>query len=691
MTHNADPRHNEPKPQAICSKEQPLQSWKEIATYLDRDERTAQRWEKSAGLPVRRLGKGRGSSVYAYPSEIEAWRMAQGPETSEDSPKRLFWHWAVPVAISVATVGAGVLFIRYSPILDPPNPKVEAADGIVVREIWSGPTAEASGGPSPDGKYLSFVDWETGNLALRDIDAGTAHHLTDWAHPEQPWTNASNSIISPDGSLVAYSWCEDERNYCDLHVIRIDGSDEHILLSCKDQSLYPKSWSTSGESLVALKASPEGIEFLLIGLADGDVQVLKSGGFNLGPSNLALSPDDRFLAYDFPVSEQGNKHDIWLLKMDGNREVPLIVHPANDRLLGWIPHRETILFLSDREGTWDIWIATTKNGGIVGSPRPLRREVGEIRPMGFARDGTFFFRTYTRYFTLQTAPFDAETGKLQSELAQPVLGSNFYPRWSPDGEKLAYVREESAPDGRGLLRSLRMQNYETGEAVDLVTNLNVRFPSWSRDGRHIAFRGFDKKKRSSGYYQVKVEDRKVTPVVEDISEVWWKEKAEWSLDGKSIFYINDGSLMQKNLASNQETELYSDPDLTGVLKLSPDGRWLVFATDPSERGTGSLLIRSSLDGEARELFRMPKEAFRIKGASWRPDSKYILFILSVKNPGKAELWRVSPNGGDAEMVWQSEKSIGGISIHPDGQQISYSLYTQEFGIWAMEGYLAADN
>jgi Tol biopolymer transport system component len=147
--------------------------------------------------------------------------------------------------------------------------------------------------------------------------------------------------------------------------------------------------------------------------------------------------------------------------------------------------------------------------------------------------------------------------------------------------------------------------------------------------------------------------------------------------------------MQKDLTSEQETELYSDPDLTGVLRLSPDGRWLAFATDPSERGTGSLLIRSSQDGEVRELFKKPKEAFRIAGASWSPDSKYILFILAVKNPGEAQLWRVSPSGGDAARVWQTEKSIGGISIHPDGQKIAYSLYTQEFGIWAMEDYLAA--
>ena len=50
--------------------EKPLQSWKEIAAYLDRDERTVQRWEKAEALPVRRHRSGIRSSVYAYASEL---------------------------------------------------------------------------------------------------------------------------------------------------------------------------------------------------------------------------------------------------------------------------------------------------------------------------------------------------------------------------------------------------------------------------------------------------------------------------------------------------------------------------------------------------------------------------------------------------------------------------------------------
>ena len=53
-----------------------LNSWKEIARYLDRGVRTVQRWEDELGLPVRRPhGRGR-SAVFAVRSEVDVWLRA---------------------------------------------------------------------------------------------------------------------------------------------------------------------------------------------------------------------------------------------------------------------------------------------------------------------------------------------------------------------------------------------------------------------------------------------------------------------------------------------------------------------------------------------------------------------------------------------------------------------------------------
>jgi len=50
-----------------------LESWKQIAAYLERSERTVRRWEASEGLPVHRQGHQKHDTVFAYRHEIEAW------------------------------------------------------------------------------------------------------------------------------------------------------------------------------------------------------------------------------------------------------------------------------------------------------------------------------------------------------------------------------------------------------------------------------------------------------------------------------------------------------------------------------------------------------------------------------------------------------------------------------------------
>lgn len=124
----ADDRHStmEEPPEHSESAERSserLDSWKEIAAYLNRDVTTAQRWEKREGMPVHRHAHERLGSVYAYRAELDAWARSRnvaaegagdGPETpgsafSPDGSLVTFWTrtqddagqkivsiWAVP-------------------------------------------------------------------------------------------------------------------------------------------------------------------------------------------------------------------------------------------------------------------------------------------------------------------------------------------------------------------------------------------------------------------------------------------------------------------------------------------------------------------------------------------------------------------------------------------------------------------
>ena len=63
-----------------------VQSWKEIACELDRAVRTVQRWERTLGLPVRRVGKGRRSPVFAFKDELQDWMRNQGDASLSKGP-----------------------------------------------------------------------------------------------------------------------------------------------------------------------------------------------------------------------------------------------------------------------------------------------------------------------------------------------------------------------------------------------------------------------------------------------------------------------------------------------------------------------------------------------------------------------------------------------------------------------------
>ena len=68
---------NDPRPRgSIPAVERPqaerLESWKEIAAYLRRDVKTAQRWEKREGMPVQRHLHDKLGLVYAFRSDLDA-------------------------------------------------------------------------------------------------------------------------------------------------------------------------------------------------------------------------------------------------------------------------------------------------------------------------------------------------------------------------------------------------------------------------------------------------------------------------------------------------------------------------------------------------------------------------------------------------------------------------------------------
>src|SRR5438132_5903430 len=68
-----------PGPKGSPLPDRKLVSWKEIASYLGREVRTVQRWERTEDLPVHRHEHQKKSTVYAFTSELDEWFKKRQP------------------------------------------------------------------------------------------------------------------------------------------------------------------------------------------------------------------------------------------------------------------------------------------------------------------------------------------------------------------------------------------------------------------------------------------------------------------------------------------------------------------------------------------------------------------------------------------------------------------------------------
>ena len=126
--------HGEPGP-AEPSADQRLDSWKEIATYLKRGERTVRRWEAQEGLPVHRHLHTKRASVYAFRSEIDVWwnsghaHLEHEPSVPPAARRRVKLAAVAGAAMLAVVVGASLWQVR-APSLD-----FEARDWVLIADF----------------------------------------------------------------------------------------------------------------------------------------------------------------------------------------------------------------------------------------------------------------------------------------------------------------------------------------------------------------------------------------------------------------------------------------------------------------------------------------------------------------------------------------------------------------------------
>jgi Tol biopolymer transport system component len=556
---------------------------------------------------------------------------------------------------------------------------------------------------SPDGRYVSYPDWNTGDLAIHNVVTGENRQLTNKGSWASSSDNAVYSLFSPDGKQVAYTWQIWSENQTELRIINKDGSQPRVIY--KGHESWPMSWSPNGKFILArLLNKDKTWRPAIITVADSSIQDLE---FRISGA-MYISPEGKYVAYDSPQANDVKQRDVYLYELATKRILPLVKHPADDGLLGWAPDGKHLLFTSDRSGTQDAWMVTVSGGKIQGEPALVRKNIGEIEGIGFTQSGDFYFHESVGGHNIYTAKLDFDSGKLLSQPAETAgsyLGSNWRPDFSHDGRFMAYISNRGSGEDQG--NTIVIRSLETGKERLLMPALEIGYGlRWVPDGNSLLVNGTDKTKKE-GLFRVDAQTGEARLIVEH--HFVGVPGLEISPDGNMIFYtavagsgIPEGEAAYNvkhyslDLQAGQEKEL-AQPGNTPLvpIALSPDGKQLAFIGAGDKAGTVGICIMPVSGGPSKHLVNIGPIGWASRVIAWTPDGRYLIYGVMLTKPQNTDLgqtswqlWRVSAEGGEPQPL---DLKIDGLlrhfRIHPNGQQIVYYTWRGGTEAWVMKNFL----
>ncbi|NER15026.1 hypothetical protein GWK08_16340 [Leptobacterium flavescens] len=252
------------------------------------------------------------------------------------------------------------------------------------------------------------------------------------------------------------------------------------------------------------------------------------------------------------------------------KEKILTHHKADDRYASYSPDGKQIIFESNRDGNWELYLMASDGGDL----QRLTSNTHDDRRPFWHPDGKKILFESNKNGRFQLFELETKTGKITKLQLPEMEGEPIFASYSPDGKYIAFSSGKS--DGTSDIRivSNKGQNLE---ALIIYPHRNL-YPRWSPDAKSLLFFSrHETDNKDDEIYRINLDGSGKKRLTN-----WPKHNfcPSWSADGKKIAYVTSMENSRPEIyimnsdGSNQQRITYNNDGDT-LPNWSPDGKKLL--------------------------------------------------------------------------------------------------------------------
>lgn len=491
---------------------------------------------------------------------------------------------------------------------------------------------------SPDGKQIAFS--YKGDIYVVSSEGGEARQLT--THPAYE----SNPVWSPDGKQIAFT--SDRFGNFDIFVMSARGGEARRVTTHSAREI-PYSFTPDGKEIVYGAQLQDPAQSALF--PTGSLTELYAVSVDGGRSRQILATPaeaisysksgDMFLYQNRKGGEnEWRKHhtssitrDIYRYDVKSGKHTPLIERAGEDRSPVLSPDQQTVYFLSERDGSFNVYSFPLNNPADVKAVTSFKTH--PVRFLSIADNGRLCFGYDGEIYVKDT---QGKPAKVKIDIVGDDAKNNIANLRFASGATSAAV----SPDGKQIALIIRGNVFVTSS--DYVTTKQItttpeqeKWLSFAPDNRTIAYAS--ERNGNWNIYTAKIARAgeanfpNATLIEEEaLLPASAKERfaPQYSPDGKELAFIEDRTkLMVMDLKTKKIRQVADDKYQYGTgdgftYTWSPDGKWFAVEIIGNRHDPYSDVAIVKADGSG-EMINLTNSGYFDSNPRWVLDGNAILF------------------------------------------------------------------